>query len=126
MIRQFVAEFGIIYGEYRLTSNVHSLLHIYDDDFGTNTSITIFRTKNNGVVVHVNRDTRLSPGIQANWFVTKDLYIVQYCGAKVQGSSINFYGKAFNKITESLTYHYSPMMKNIYEADVCDLSIQEM
>uniref|UniRef100_A0A182W6B0 Uncharacterized protein n=1 Tax=Anopheles minimus TaxID=112268 RepID=A0A182W6B0_9DIPT len=36
MLRQYVIEYGVLYGVQRLTSNVHGLLHVYDDvcEFG--------------------------------------------------------------------------------------------
>lgn len=173
LLKQFVVEYGVIYGEHRLTSNVHSLVHVFEDvdKFGVLKNMssyrfegTLFHVKNSlrnghqvlvqaanriseqssksrtarnnsypylehvkkGVVLHVNYNTTFYPTSQANWFLTKDNYIVQYCRATQVGSVINIYGKAFDKIISPDKYCSSPLMEDIYEAEVNDLSTQEM
>ncbi|XP_041787561.1 uncharacterized protein LOC121602871 isoform X1 [Anopheles merus] len=175
LLREFVLEYGVIYGEHCITSNIHSLLHVYDDvdTFGplytissypfesklqhvknclrnghkvlvqaanriseqnphiassstTNPSFPFLKTKTNGVALHINRQLTLSPGFQSNWFLTHDNYIVKYCSAEQKDSTIKINGRAFNYITETLSYYISPFMKDIYEENISNLRTDEM
>lgn len=173
MLKQFVAEYGVLYGEYRLTSAVHNLVHVYEDvcRFGPLKSFSTYRFKSKllhvkhtlrnghqvlvqaangiselaspspgnkhpvfpylqpkgvGIAVHVDANISLYPGPPDNWFLTKDFYIVKYCSANVESSGVVIHGKAFKKLTESHTYHCSPLMANIYEAKICDFSTEMM
>ncbi|XP_049289506.1 uncharacterized protein LOC125767206 isoform X2 [Anopheles funestus] len=173
MLKQFIVEYGTLYGVEHLNSNMHSLVHIYDDvcRFGPLESFSSYffegklqhikkslrnghkvlvqaanriseqttqssnckhfafpylESTHSGVTLHVDSNISLFSGTEDNWFLTKDFYIVQYSGAQKDGLTINIYGKTFNKITESHTFYYSHMMKDIYEADICDLSQEVM
>uniref|UniRef100_A0A182I5E5 Uncharacterized protein n=1 Tax=Anopheles arabiensis TaxID=7173 RepID=A0A182I5E5_ANOAR len=174
MLKQFVVQYGTIYGEHRITSNVHNLLHVFEDvnkfgplpkfssyryeaklqDVGKtlrnghkvlvqtanriseqiptrsssseNSPFPYIESKSNGVVAHVNSIITLYPSKQSNWFLTHDDYIVQYTSAKMEGSVMYISGKAFSEIDESTTYHSSRWMIDMFEANMCHLSTNEM